>query len=162
MRVVRVSLFLIVIRRQGRASRSVLYARRTPLASEAANMPVRARGRALMGWRVKGGGAGRAGVAVEPGHHGRGAFRQALPIPLCRRPPLRPAVGWARYSCARAQHLVQPRLRAPARPLLLPEDLPADRRLTFRRIATCRHPSPVIRRLAAVLSPRERRRRRRH
>ena len=32
------------------------------------------------------------------------------------------------------------------------EDLAADRRLTFRRIAACRRPSPVIRRLAAALS----------
>ncbi len=42
--------------------------------------------------------------------------------------------------------------RALARRRQLLEDLPADLRLTFRRIAACLRPSPVVYRLAVALS----------
>jgi hypothetical protein len=56
----------------------------------------------------------------------------ARSLHLCRRTHSR-----AKLSHARRQLL---------------EDLPADRRLTFHRIADRRRPSPVVRRLAAALS----------
>ena len=52
----------------------------------------------------------------------------------------------------RERRVTRDALDARARGRQLLEDLPADLRLTFRRIAACRRPSPVARRLSVALS----------